>query len=90
MTHGLEKEAGDVCEKRAVALANASLSDEREKLGHDAAEFFAGAEIGAAGEQLIRDGLGFGVIDFFELALVDDAQLVGVAVVRISATASVS
>lgn len=70
-------------------MADFSLGDEGEKLCHDAPEFFAGAKFGGTGEELVGDGLGLGVFDFFDVALVDDAEFIGVAVVRICATPSV-
>ena len=65
------------------------MGDESEELSHDAAEFFAGAEIGAAGEQLIRDGLGFGVIVLFVETFMDDAESCGAAAERIEAASAV-
>jgi hypothetical protein len=85
----LKEEAGDVGEESAFALADFSLGDEGEKLSHDAAEVLAGAKFWGAGEELVGDGLGLGVFDFLDMALVNDAEFIGVTVVRICATPSV-
>ncbi len=90
MSHGLEEKTGDVSEESAVALADFPLGDESEELGHDAAEFFAGAEFGGAGEELVGDGLGFGVIVLFVHVFMDDAKSGGGATERIEAAPSVS
>ena len=70
----MEEETGDVGEKSAVVSGDALLGDESEEFGHDAAEFFAGAEFRGAGEEFVGDGLEFGVILFFEQMLVDEAK----------------
>lgn len=88
--HGLEKKAGDVGEESAFALADLPLGDESEELGHDAAEFFAGAKFGGAGKELIGDGLSLGVIGFFHVALVNNAEFIGGVHVGIQAALSVT
>ena len=86
----MEKEAGDVGEQGAVALSDAFLRDEREELGHDAAEFFAGAEFWAAGEELIGDGLDLGVSVLFVETFMDDAESGGSTAERIEAASAMS
>ena len=87
--HGLEEEAGDVGEKSAIVSGDALLGDESEELGHDAAKLFASAEVGAAGEEFVGDGLEFGVILFFEQMIVDEAESRVAAAKRIEAASTV-
>jgi len=84
----LEKKAGDVGEKSAIVPGDTFLGDKGEEFGHDAAEFFASAEFGAAGEEFVGDGLEFGVVLFFEQMLVDEAESGIAASERIEAAAA--
>ena len=85
----MEKKAGDVGEKSAIVPGDTFLGDKGEEFGHDAAEFFASAERRAAGEKLVGDGFELGVIDFFDVPLVDNAEFVGGVHVGIQAALSV-
>jgi hypothetical protein len=86
----LEKEAGDVGEKSAIVSGDAFFGDESEEFGHDAAEFFASSESWGAGEKFVGDGLEFGVIDFFDVALVDEAEFIDGTHMGICAAPAVS
>ncbi len=87
--HSLEEEAGDVGEKSAFALADAALGDHGEKLCDDAADVIAVLEVWAAGEEFGGDGLGFSVGEPFGSAFVENAEAVGIVVVRIGAASAV-
>jgi hypothetical protein len=89
-SHGLEEEAGDVGEKSAFALADASLGDHGEELGDDAADVIAVLEVWTAGEKFGGDGLGVGVIALLGEAFMDDTKSGGGAAKRIEAAPAMS
>jgi len=86
----LEKNGADVGEKRAFGAPDAFLSDESEKLSHDAADIFASAKFGASAKKLFGDGADFGVGGFFVEAFMDDAESGGGAAKWIEAAPAVS